>query len=174
MSLHVRCNFPRANFKERISKSEVDTPSHSRGARRPSYASNLSLRRQRAQGRPGASAHPWPVCIGRKHTVVTTGGAGSSGLPCAMVLTVSFVLSPVTSSFLPPSPRGLKAHPTPGRADTPPRDLTPATGARTTRLRRPLQRRSSARRPIAHEKSPCDHLSRADAAASTASRAPRP
>src|SRR6266446_188006 len=31
----------------------------------------------------------------------------SSGLPCAMVLTVSFALSPVTSSFLPPSPRGL-------------------------------------------------------------------
>ena len=34
-----------------------------------------------------------------------------------MVLTVSFALSPVTSSFLPPSPRGLQAHPTPGWAD---------------------------------------------------------
>jgi hypothetical protein len=44
---------------------------------------------KRAQGRPGASSHPRPVCIGRKHTVVTTGGAGSSGLPCAMVLTVT-------------------------------------------------------------------------------------
>jgi hypothetical protein len=33
-----------------------------------------------------------PVCIGRKHTVVTTGGAGSSGLPCAMALTAYFVL----------------------------------------------------------------------------------
>jgi hypothetical protein len=33
------------------------------------------------------------VCIGRKHTVVTTGGARSTGLPCAMVLTVYFVLT---------------------------------------------------------------------------------
>jgi hypothetical protein len=39
---------------------------------------------------PGS--HLRPVCIGRKHTVVTTGGAGSSGLPCAMVLTAYFVL----------------------------------------------------------------------------------
>src|SRR4029077_13024002 len=39
------------------------------------------------------SSHPRPVCIGRKHTVVTTGGAGSSGLPCAMVLTAYIALS---------------------------------------------------------------------------------
>ncbi len=42
------------------------------------------------------SSHPRPVCMGRKHTVVTTGGAGSSGFPCTMVLTVSFALSLVT------------------------------------------------------------------------------
>ena len=42
------------------------------------------------------SSHPRPVCMGRKHTVVTTGGAGSSGFPCAMVLTVYFVISLVT------------------------------------------------------------------------------
>jgi hypothetical protein len=47
---------------------------------------STTLQKQRAQGRPGASSHPRPVCIGSKHTVVTTGGAGSSGLPCAMVL----------------------------------------------------------------------------------------
>ena len=35
-----------------------------------------TLQKQRAQGRPGASSHPRPVCIGSKHTVVTTGGAG--------------------------------------------------------------------------------------------------
>ena len=72
--------------------------------------------RGRREGRVLGS-HPRPVCIGRKHTVVTTGGAGSSGLPCAMVLTASFELSPVTSSFLPPSPRRLQTHPTPGWAD---------------------------------------------------------
>jgi hypothetical protein len=47
------------------------------------------------------SSHPQPVCIGRKHTVVATGGAGSSGLPCAMVLTAYFVLSPGTGLFCP-------------------------------------------------------------------------
>src|SRR5437016_10037449 len=47
--------------------------------------------RGRREGRVLGS-HPRPVCIGRKHTVVTTGGAGSSGLPCAMVLTASFEL----------------------------------------------------------------------------------
>jgi hypothetical protein len=45
------------------------------------------------------SAHPRPVCIGRKHSVVITGGAGSSSLPCAMVLTAYFALSSVTGLF---------------------------------------------------------------------------
>ena len=45
--------------------------------------------------------------------------------------------------------------------------LTPATGARTTRLCRPRLRRSSARRSIAHKRSsPCDLLARR--------RSPRP
>jgi hypothetical protein len=47
------------------------------------------------------SAHPRPVCIGRKHTVVTTGGAGSTGLPCAMVLTAYIALSPGTGLSCP-------------------------------------------------------------------------
>ncbi len=38
----------------------------------------------------------------------------------------------------------------PGRAAKPPRDLTPATGARTTRLLRPRPCRSSRALPIAH------------------------
>jgi len=46
-----------------------------------------------------------PVCIGRKHTVATTGGAGSSGLPCAMALTAYFVL-PGDQALLPPSLAG--------------------------------------------------------------------
>jgi hypothetical protein len=70
-------------------------------------------KKQRAQGRPGASSHPRPVCIGRKHTVVTTGGAGSSGLPCAMVLRLIRDL-PGDRALLPPSlsqanPRELSA-----------------------------------------------------------------
>ncbi len=128
--------------------------------------------RGRREGRVLGS-HPRPVCIGRKHTVVTTGGAGSSGLPCAMVLTASFELSSVTSSFLPPSPRGLNGFTRPVGPTKPPRDLTPATGARTTRLRRPLQRRRlRAGRSLTKTRPAI--TSRADAAASTASRAPRP
>ena len=42
---------------------------------------------------------------------------GSSGLPCAIVLTVSFVLCPATSSFLSPSPPRIERLHAPGRAD---------------------------------------------------------
>src|SRR5258708_20943803 len=35
----------------------------------------------------------------KKQAAVTTGSAGSTGIPCAMVLTVSFVLSSVTMLF---------------------------------------------------------------------------
>jgi hypothetical protein len=85
-----------------------------------------------------------------KQAAVTTGSAKSTGLPCAMVLTVSFALSSATSSFLSPSPRGLKGFARPVGPPKPPRDLTPATGARTTRLLRPQQRRSSVALVIAH------------------------
>jgi hypothetical protein len=37
----------------------------------------------------------------KKQAAVTTGGAGSTGIPCAMVLTVSFVLSPGTGLCCP-------------------------------------------------------------------------
>jgi hypothetical protein len=78
----------------------------------------------------------------------------TSGIPHAMVLTVSSVLSPATSSFLPPSSRGLKASRARSGRLMPPRDLTPATGARTTRLCRPRLRRSSCALLTAHEADP--------------------
>jgi hypothetical protein len=44
--------------------------------------------------------HPQPrVGMKKPHELVTTGTPQQSGLPCAMVLTVSFVLSPVTGLF---------------------------------------------------------------------------
>jgi hypothetical protein len=59
---------------------------------RPELMAFVSLeKRGRREGRVPRS-HPRPVCIVRKHTVVTTSGAGSSGFPCAMVLTAYFVL----------------------------------------------------------------------------------
>ena len=49
---------------------------------------------------PGARCTRSLVCKCRKHTsIVTTGSPESSGIPCAMVLTAYFVLSPVTGLF---------------------------------------------------------------------------
>jgi hypothetical protein len=80
-----------------------------------------------------------------------------------MVLTASFALSPVTSSFLPPSSHELNGFTCPVGSTKPPRDLASATDARTTRLRCTLQRRSSCafadRSRGFHP--PCDPVSRA-------------
>ncbi|MFL6790912.1 MAG: hypothetical protein ACJ8EE_07065, partial [Bradyrhizobium sp.] len=73
-----------------------------------------------------------------KHTVVTTSTPKSPGFPRAMVLTVSFVLSPATNSFLSPSPADYDLS-KPGWADLISASLTSATDARTTRLRRTQQ-----------------------------------
>jgi hypothetical protein len=53
---------------------------------------------------PGARCTRSLVCKGRKHTsVATTGPPEHPAFPHAMVLTVSFVLSPVREFLLPPS-----------------------------------------------------------------------
>src|SRR5947208_2612026 len=104
------------------------------------------------------------------------------GLPRAMVLTAYFVLSPATNSSCHRHPRikGLYQARSGRLASA---DLTPATGARTTRLCRPRQPVSakgfdgpSAVRPRAIRQltglvdPPCHPLTSPDAAASTASR----
>jgi hypothetical protein len=76
-----------------------DTLSRSRGTICPSFAKHHA-RKQRAQETPGARPHPQPRVRNKKaHEQVTTGSAASSGVSCAMVLTVSFVLSPVIGLF---------------------------------------------------------------------------
>jgi hypothetical protein len=62
-------------------------------------------RMKRAQGRPGARPHPWPAC-NKKARGRTTGTAGSSGLPCAMVYRLIRAL-PGDHAWLPPSVVGL-------------------------------------------------------------------
>jgi len=69
---------------------------------RPSCA-NISPSKSEGAGNAGCPKHPQPVCKGSKHTVVTTGTPGSTGIPCTMVLTAYFAISPATSSFLSPS-----------------------------------------------------------------------
>jgi hypothetical protein len=46
----------------------------------------------------------------KKQAAVTTGGAGSTGIPCAMVLTVSFAISPGTGLSCPRRLRDVKHH----------------------------------------------------------------
>jgi hypothetical protein len=49
---------------------------------------------------PGERMHPQPRAIKeRAHEIVTTGESRITGIPCTMVLTVSFVLSPETWLF---------------------------------------------------------------------------
>ena len=55
-----------------------------------------ALPNQRAQGMPGASMRPQPrVQMKKAHEQVTTVTPKTPGIPRAMVLTVSFVISPV-------------------------------------------------------------------------------
>src|ERR1700694_1417546 len=62
-----------------------------------SFTLNVPLSEdQRAQGMPGARCARSLVCKVESTRVVTTVTPGSPGIPYAMVLTVSFVLSPVT------------------------------------------------------------------------------
>jgi hypothetical protein len=70
-----------------------DTTPHSRGAMHPSFAG--TNRPEEGAGKAGCWPHPWPACkqkAGGSHHRFSQ----SSGLPRAMVLTVSFALSPVT------------------------------------------------------------------------------
>src|SRR5436305_11983739 len=86
-----------------------------------------------------------------KHTsVVTTVTPVSPGIPRAMVLTAYFVLSPATNSSCHRHPR-IKGLSNPVGLDFASANLTPATGVRTTRLHRPLKRRSSRTPQLAHE-----------------------
>jgi hypothetical protein len=108
-----------------------DTPSPSRDAQRPSCACSFrpkdrGRRECRAPGAPAASR------VEKNTRVSHHGHAGSPGIPRAMVLTVSFALSPVTGLFCHRHWQSLLCQLERQRR-----------GVRTTRLRRPLQRRSS-------------------------------
>src|SRR6266849_4856296 len=72
------------------------------------------------------------------------------GIPRAMVLTAYSVLSPASNSSCHRRWR-IKGSSNPVELDFASASLTPATGARTTRLHRPLKRRSSCTPLIAHE-----------------------
>src|SRR6185503_1795094 len=67
---------------------------------RPSNAGEFAPCKIEGAGKAGCTPHPQPRMQIKKHTsVVATGLPRSPGLPCAMVLTAYFVLSPVTGLF---------------------------------------------------------------------------
>jgi hypothetical protein len=77
-----------------------DTRSHSRGPSRPSFCKIIRPSNKEGAGNAGCPMHPQPRVRNKKaHELVTTGSPQQSGIPCAMVLTVSFVLFPVTGLF---------------------------------------------------------------------------
>jgi hypothetical protein len=72
--------------RDDVERVVAGTTPRSRGADRVRVIARLRPRkRKRAQGRPGAGLHPWSAC-NKKARGRTTGTAGATGLPCAMVL----------------------------------------------------------------------------------------
>jgi hypothetical protein len=124
----------------------------------------------RAQGMPGARCTRGLVCkIVRKGAHEHTGSAETLRHPPRNGFTAYGALSSATNSFLSPSSANWRSCLNPvGPAKTS-ADLTPATGAGTTRFCRPQLRQSSARRSIAHGRSHPAIPFAPDAAAATAS-----
>jgi hypothetical protein len=163
-------NAPRNDVvRSRFHFQAANTRPPSRGMVCPSFAGNVCPLEKEGAGNAGCALHPRSrvqSCAKKAHTSIQV-QRKHSGIPRAMVL-----------RLMPRSPRrrirlvtvvgGLTVLSRPvGLAKTS-ADLTPATGARTTRFCRTRLRRSSCAPLLAHGKPPCEHL-RADAAASTAS-----
>jgi len=116
------------------------------------YKTASPLLRIEGVGNAGCPMHPQPRvrCMKWHTSVVTTGPPDSPGIPARNGFTAYFVLSPATNSSCHRRWR-IKGSSNPVEFDFASASLTPATGARTTRLHRPLKRRSSCTPLIAHE-----------------------
>ena len=117
---------------------------HSRGAMRPGFALDSAPGSQRAQGRPGARCTRGLVCKMVQRTAHEHTGSAETLRPSLRSgLTAYAALSPATNSSC-HRHRRINGFAEPGRVRKTSADLTPATGARTTRFCRTLQHRSSA------------------------------
>src|SRR6266567_3088407 len=85
---------------------------------------------QRGRGERRMPVAPAASCalVLLEHTRVTTSTPESPDVPARNGLTAYNALSPEHRAFLPPSPSGYGTS-APGRADMPPKDLTPTTEA---------------------------------------------
>ena len=135
--------------------TDFDTPPHSRGAIRPRLANSFA-QKKRAQGMPGARCTRGLVRKRWKeaHTSIQV-QRKQSDIPCAMVLRL-IPCSPRRRIRLVTVADGLAADRKPGRVRKTSASLTPATGARTTRLYRTQPHRSSCALHDRSRKPPCD------------------
>src|SRR5258705_9175149 len=106
---------------------------------------------------PGARCTRSLVCSVESTRVVTTVAPEHPAFAHAMVLTAYIVLSPATNSSC-HRRRRIEGFAEPGWARKTSADLTPATGARTTRCCRPLQSPFVCAPQIAHEIQPALRL----------------
>jgi hypothetical protein len=117
----------------------ANTPSRSRGAKRPGRERKVSPKEKRAQGMPGARCTRGLVCkIVRRNAHEHTGSAEAIRHSPRNGFTAYIVLSPATNSSC-HRHRRIKGFVAPGWVDIASADLTPATGARTTRFCRTQQ-----------------------------------
>jgi hypothetical protein len=111
---------------------------------RPEIRARATFKRRRGECRvPERTRSPCAMVVSTRWSPQVR--PDSPGIPCAMVLTAYFVLSPATNSSCHRHWRIFRAC-DPGWARDASTNLTPATGARTTRLCRPRRRRSSCAR----------------------------
>jgi hypothetical protein len=122
------------------------------------WEKSLSLERKRAQGMPDARCTRGLVCNVHKE-VRTRAYRAAEAIRHSLRngFTAYIALSPATNSSCHRRQR-IKMHRKPGWTRNTSTDLTPATGARTTRFCRTLQHRSSCAPRIAHRPDglPCD------------------
>jgi hypothetical protein len=89
-----------AHSRDPLARNDVapvpHTPPPSRDALAPELCMFLRLENQRAQGKPGARCTRSRACRVVSTRVSHRRLTGTPGLPCAMVLTAYFALSPVT------------------------------------------------------------------------------
>ena len=107
---------------------------HSRGGSRPSLASVVALMKTRGRREGRVTASPAAPVHNKRHGEGTTGSAGSSGIPCAMVL-MFMSCSPWGPGCLAPIARIVRHV----------ARLASASGGQDHTSLRPQRRRSSAR-----------------------------
>jgi hypothetical protein len=142
----------------------------SRGAKRPGRERELSPLKEEGAGNAGCLLHPRSRVQSahkKTHTSIQV-QSEQSGVPRTMVLRL-MPCSPRRRIRLVTVTGGLMALPRPVGLTKTSADLTPATGARTTRFCRALQRRSSGARWSLTENPALRSRFAPDAAASTAS-----